>query len=51
MWRLNTSAIINSNNDNYEELRGHTCTQVSACSDININTMVNTFCECLNDYV
>ena len=40
----NTTAINNSINDNYEELRGYRSTQVSARSDININTIVNNFC-------
>ena len=45
----NTTAIINSINVNYVELRGYISTQVFARSDININTMVKNFCESLNN--
>ena len=47
----NTPAIIDSIKMNYEELRRYISTQISARSDININTMVKTFCESLNNYV
>ena len=46
-----TTAIINSINDNYEELRGYISSQVFDRSVININTMVKNFCESLNNYV